>query len=227
MGKLFCGLDLGQASDYSALAIVEAFPSQIVQEIQGLDSELRVARPFKRTVEGHPISFHVRGLKRFLLGTSYPAIVESVHRTMYRLSEAVLTIDYTGVGRPVFDLFEARGLEPIAVSITGGEVVHGGGREWRIPKKDLVGCLVVAVQAQRLKVAKKLQAADWLLEELLAFHRSRSERTGHESFGAWREGIHDDLVLAVALAAWTASMWFTPSEEEVVAYEEDYHISTY
>ena len=28
--------------------------------------------------------------------------------------------------------------------------------------------------------------------------------TAHDSYGAWREGTHDDLVLAVALALWTA-----------------------
>jgi hypothetical protein len=28
--------------------------------------------------------------------------------------------------------------------------------------------------------------------------------TGHDSYGQWREGQHDDLVLAVALAAWWA-----------------------
>jgi hypothetical protein len=27
---------------------------------------------------------------------------------------------------------------------------------------------------------------------------------GNEQFGAWREGTHDDLVFAVALAAWGA-----------------------
>jgi hypothetical protein len=26
--------------------------------------------------------------------------------------------------------------------------------------------------------------------------------TGHDSYEAWRESVHDDLVLAVALACW-------------------------
>jgi hypothetical protein len=26
--------------------------------------------------------------------------------------------------------------------------------------------------------------------------------TGHDSYGAWREGTHDDLVLALACALW-------------------------
>jgi hypothetical protein len=28
--------------------------------------------------------------------------------------------------------------------------------------------------------------------------------TGHDSYEAWREGEHDDLVLAAALAVWAA-----------------------
>jgi hypothetical protein len=28
--------------------------------------------------------------------------------------------------------------------------------------------------------------------------------TGHDSYGAWRESIHDDLVFAVGLAVWSS-----------------------
>jgi hypothetical protein len=31
--------------------------------------------------------------------------------------------------------------------------------------------------------------------------------TGHDSYEAWREGDHDDLVLAVALACWTGERY--------------------
>src|SRR5205807_4340060 len=34
--------------------------------------------------------------------------------------------------------------------------------------------------------------------------RMKQTATGHEQFGAWREGEHDDLVFAVALAHWGA-----------------------
>ena len=33
--------------------------------------------------------------------------------------------------------------------------------------------------------------------------------SGNEQFGAWREGEHDDLLLATALACWAAAQ-FTP-----------------
>jgi hypothetical protein len=51
---------------------------------------------------------------------------------------------------------------------------------------------------------------------------------GNEQFGAWREGAHDDLVLAVALACWAVEIaypqrgaqvdeWFTsPYEADMI-----------
>jgi hypothetical protein len=34
--------------------------------------------------------------------------------------------------------------------------------------------------------------------------RVKITASGNEQYGAWREGEHDDLVLAVALACWGA-----------------------
>ena len=34
--------------------------------------------------------------------------------------------------------------------------------------------------------------------------RAKVSEAGNTQFGAWREGSHDDLVLAVALACWAA-----------------------
>ena len=42
--------------------------------------------------------------------------------------------------------------------------------------------------------------------------------TGHEQYGAWREGQHDDLVLAVALACWGAKKMYPNPPYEDEAY---------
>ena len=42
-----------------------------------------------------------------------------------------------------------------------------------------------------------------LLREMTEM-RVKMTGSGRERFGAWREGEHDDLVLAVALACWAA-----------------------
>ena len=40
--------------------------------------------------------------------------------------------------------------------------------------------------------------------ELLGFRVKIDPTTAHDSYAAWREGAHDDLVLALALAVWHA-----------------------
>ncbi len=88
------------------------------------------------------------------------------------------------------------------VTVTAGHrasPAEGGG--WLVPKKELVGTLQVLLQSRRLKVAVALPEAATLVRELQTF-QVKVTAAAHEAFGAWREGQHDDLVLAVAVAAW-------------------------
>ncbi len=52
-----------------------------------------------------------------------------------------------------------------------------------------------------MKIAAALPEAETLLRELEGF-RVRISAAGHDTYGAWQDGAHDDLVLAVALACW-------------------------
>lgn len=114
-----------------------------------------------------------------------------------------LVADRTGVGRPVVDVLRAAELSP--VTITGGDVVTQDGRDFRVPKRDLVSAVQVLLQSERLKIARALPEASMMTGELLAFKVSINLR-GHDSYGndagQWRENPHNDLVLAVALACW-------------------------
>jgi hypothetical protein len=184
--NFFLGVDLGQAQDYTALAVVEQ-------------------KSFR--YEPKPVEYHVRHLERLKLGTPYPAIVEQVQNLMQSpqlLNQAALVVDATGVGAPVVDLFRKIGLAPIAITITGGNAVTRERGGYRVPKRDLVTTLQVLFQSGRLKVAAELPEARLLVEELLNFKVKINVKTAHDSYEAWREGIHDDLVLAVALACWYA-----------------------
>jgi hypothetical protein len=78
---------------------------------------------------------------------------------------------------------------------------RGEGGGWRVPKRDLVAVLQVLLQTGRLKIASALPDADTLQRELLAFE-VKITSAANDTYGAWREGAHDDLVLAVALACW-------------------------
>jgi hypothetical protein len=71
-----------------------------------------------------------------------------------------------------------------------------------VPKKDLVGVLQVLLQERRLKVAPALEHAATLAGELQHFQLKTVPLK--PDVLEWRERPHDDLVLAVAIAAWLA-----------------------
>jgi hypothetical protein len=127
------------------------------------------------------------------------------------LTGTVLAIDRTGVGRAEVDQFVSAGiaasLRPL--TIAGGEKSGGGS----VAKKDLVGAVQVPFQNRRLQIAEGLPLASVLADELAAFW-VKITLAGNETFEAWRERDHDDLVLAVAMALYMGS--FPPSLVSIV-----------
>jgi len=193
------GLDLGQATDYSALAICEDISEPGVS-----------SRDRRRKV------LHTRYLDRFQL--PYPEVVRRVRRYLDdpRLEgRAVLAVDATGVGRPVVDMMREQGFrlneDFFGVLIHGGDKEHHDKGYWRVPKRDLVFSAQVALQEERLKFAKEMPLLDELVRELRDFRVKIDPRTAHDSYSHWREGMHDDLVLAVSLACWVAGKAGTTS----------------
>jgi hypothetical protein len=177
----YLGLDLGQAADYTALAIIQKLESN--------------------SVKYH----HLVHLQRFPLGTGYPEIVQQVREMGERRElsgKCTIVADATGVGRPVIDLFVQGQIPTIPITITGGNVeTFDGLGGWHVPKRNLVSMLQVLLQTGRLKIAQAITDTRTLVDELLAF-RVKVTSSASDTYEAWREGDHDDLVLAVALAAW-------------------------
>jgi len=193
------GVDLGQANDFTALSILEKHrDTTSTIEQKGFEPPTQITTT--RNI------FHLRHLQRLKLGTGYPDVVNIVSTMLKSLPSAknapALVTDATGVGRPVIDMMQKAGLRPIAITITSG---HDENRvssaEWRIPKRNLVSTLAVLLQSGRLKVAAGLTEAEVFIAELSNF-KVKISAAGHDSYDAWRESIHDDLVLSVALAAW-------------------------
>jgi len=181
MSDFILGLDLGQAQDYTALAVLER---------NGSSKKDR--------------KYQLRHLERLPLGTTYPAVVTHVKELMEKdplRGRVLLVVDATGVGLPVIDLLKKEGLRPIGITITGGTEATRVGGGYHVPKRDLVINLQVLFQSERLKAAESLPLARTFINELLGFKVKINIR-GHDSYEAWREGVHDDLVLAVSLAAW-------------------------
>jgi hypothetical protein len=150
----------------------------------------------------------LRHLERFTLGTKYDVIVRRVKALLSRepirsrLRHTALLADSTGVGRAVVDHFVAAGVRPISISIHGGAKVNPEEYGFRVPKRDLVSATQVLLQNGRLKIAPNLRDADVLKRELQNFKVKIDPKTAHDSYEHWREGDHDDLVLATAMACW-------------------------
>ena len=206
------GVDLGQARDSTAVAVIERVdaPQPPVRRVGGI------------LVQGEPApaTYALRPLERPALGTSYIIIVQRVIALLDmppldRFS-VPLVLDKTGVGTAVVDLFTAAGVRPRAVTISGGDrpnIVDP--YDLRVPKRDLASTLVALLQTGRLKVAKSLPLAQAFADELSAF-RLKVSPTGNDSYEAWRESDHDDLVLSVALAAWWAEMFGQQRAQEPI-----------
>ncbi len=203
----YMGLDLGKKQDYTALSIIQA----------GLGTRERgqYGQVITRMAEPDEVVYTVTWLERFKLGLSYPEMIEACVKRYRAIDTAgqglpgqahahkMLAVDATGVGGPVVDLLRKTGLNPLAITITGGDKASHEGQDYRVPKRDLVTCVQVLQQQRRLKVSPGLVEGATLVREMQSFSYKISE-VGHDSYGSWREGSHDDLTLSVACALWVA-----------------------
>ena len=179
MSRFHVGLDLGQANDYTAIAVVEEAGDDLLL---------------------------VRHLERFR-NTLYPDVADRLEALLdspQLRGKAELVIDRTGAGPAVADLFIKRGRSFKAVKIHGGDAETVEEGTYRVPKRNLVSALQAALQTGTLKISSALELAELLREELLNFRIKINIATGHDSYEHWREGEHDDLVLAAAMAVWSA-----------------------
>jgi hypothetical protein len=147
----------------------------------------------------------VRHLERYELGTPYTEIVDDMVDLLSDagfIGKTSLVVDGTGVGVPVIEMFRQAGLSPLPIWITGGDAVSRKGKIIRVPKRDLVSVLQVLFQSKRLKVSRALDLGPVLIDELMNF-RVKITTSANDTYGSWREGTHDDLVLALSMGCWT------------------------
>lgn len=176
-------LDLGQAAEFTALAVLQREPVR-------------------------PPVVAVRHLVRFPPGTPYAAIAESVATTIRDggLGRPPLIADLTAVGPGLLPMLRAAvrpaWVEPVLV--TAGQTVGKDDADGmaRVPKRDLVTNLQLLLQDRRLRAAPALPEAAVLVRELTAF-RAKVTLADTDALD-WRQRPADDLVLAVALGAWWA-----------------------
>ncbi len=211
------GLDLGQSQDYTALILLDQQrldPDQgkprmppTLESYRVVDGRVEfVPRPPPAPVVWH---YEVRGIRRYPLGTSYPAIVDDVVALGQRpeLDRVELLADATGVGAAIVDMFDRalrnvrslRGVQPVVIT-AGHEETRASNGAWHVPKRNLVASVQRVLQEGRIKLPKDKPEAGLLVNELQNYQVKLSD-AGHDSYNA-RQGQHDDLVLALALAVW-------------------------
>lgn len=178
------GLDLGQQNDYSVLSV---FTVKFNEDNRAL--------------------YELPYLKRFRLKTSYVDIVDQVIAIINKynlLLNYSLIVDYTGVGRPVVDLFRQKHLNPVALSITGGIKTNWVTNvEVNVPKKDIVTYLQLVLQNNRIAIAHDLPLLRTLTQEFLSFQLKIRDNTMSvtSSYGG-AYGVNDDIVMSMGIAVW-------------------------
>ena len=187
--RYFVGWDVGQSQDYSAVSVL------------------------KMTDTG---AYVVNHLERLALGMDYPSQVNHIYSLVNRKplagADTTVCLDQTGVGRAVYDMARKKGLNPVGLTLHGGDAVSWEDDKMavRAPKKDVIGCFVVLAQCGSVKIAKGLPYGDILLKELRDYQIKFNPNTANVSFGNGREAEHDDLVLAVAIPLWIAENRYPP-----------------
>lgn len=187
--QYFSGLGLGQAQQFSALAVLEKTTVTAGKEVK-------------------PASYALRHLERWPPGTPYAEIFARVAGAFAEapLANSDLVVDQTGVGKPVITMLRKAGakarLRLVTIS-SGQKATFEPGAGWLVPRKELVGVMQVLLQGQRVKIAPSLPHAERLVRELVNF-KAKVTAASELALEAWREGEHDDLVLACATAAWEA-----------------------
>jgi hypothetical protein len=184
---ILSGLDLGTAKNYTALACADRLP-------------LANPTPKRRWC------YEVVHLETWELGTSYVVLADKVQKRYEhpKLAGSVLVPDYTGVGRPVFDVLKSKRVRArmVPVLTTSGKLAHEEKETgvWHVPKIELVSTLQVLLQGEFIKIDPRLNLAERIKKELTEF-RVMITKSRNETFGA-EASQQDDLVFALMLLCW-------------------------
>src|SRR5919112_5709393 len=191
------GVDLGQANDFTAIAVLE---KTIAPPDTAMFSPVGES-PSNRLVEGRAV-YDLRYLKRPKLGTPYDVIARRVadlicelepQGSFNELGQVTLSVDATGVGRGICDMlgteFKRRGatskgtpkVDFRRVSVTGSNTslkrpTRTDGY-WAVPKKELVFPAVAAFQQGKIRIGK-VADREALVNELKNYRRTTNIATG-------------------------------------------------
>jgi hypothetical protein len=187
----YYGLDLGKRQDHTALVVLE------------LTWQYGAKDPATQRTAMHP-ALTVRYAPRLALDTELVSIPGFVRAATQRFDgefgrpkvPQTLLVDATGNGHAVIELLrrERHGLRLLPVCISSGRTAkHLKDSYLSIPRSDLLTRLKLLFERGQIKLERSAPGLENMERELLHF-----ETAGHQS-------EHDDLVMALGLAAWQAT----------------------
>jgi len=172
----------------------------------GIDVASRMDYTALVTLENIDNNYIIRQAKRWR-GQNYTQICNEI--TQYIKGDVI--IDATGVGYAVAEMLP----EPLTkIWLTGGERVTFDGQLWKVPQVQLISNLVLKIEQEQIKIPSNLSLKDNILHELNVLKQGKK-------FEA-KQGEHDDLVFALALALWgfeqntntNSGAIYAPSQQE-------------
>jgi hypothetical protein len=189
------GVDFGKMADPTAICVVEAF---------------KVPRPGLKP----EYRFEVRHMERMPLSTNYLEVgkrVAEVVRNLeaipvpanYQPPRLTLIVDGTGVGVSAVDIVRdaVHGTRArlTAATFTHGETLNTRRSQWTVGKAYRVNRLQTLFQTERIKLLANHPEAQAMANELRNYEL-KQDPDGDLKFGAFKVGMHDDLVTALGLA---------------------------
>jgi hypothetical protein len=211
--QMLIGVDFGQSKDYTAAVVVERSYDPVGNLYYRKGKE-------EASWQDLELMYAVRHLERLPLGMPYTKQVQWLVGMLEEIGGHVAVIaDATGVGRGVIDILreaidevarvdnprgeKIKSIQPGYIQITAGsKLTRGLHGILNVPKRDLVAAPLILFQDERLKISEDLEYTETLKKELENFKVKINISTANDSYAAWREDEHDDLVLALALACW-------------------------
>jgi hypothetical protein len=185
------GIDVGQKRDRTAIAVVEI--------------------PYRRPNVAR--SYFVKYLQRLEPDLLYTDVAAKVKRLDEQLREdaqkrrlwcrVTYILDATGVGEGVSEMIinALPNADIRKCYLTGGINPNNDGIQIKLPKTQMASTLLALFDDGRVKLPKRSKETEAMVEELLNYEIHVSEE-GHDQYGAFKTGSHDDLVTALGLACW-------------------------
>jgi len=191
----YMGNDLGQDQDRSAMAMVE-----FTMEPTGtIDPATRA--PFFRC------GLALRHLESPELGTPYPEVMERVFHLARHprvQGRCTVVVDANGPGGPMVDFYRRLPKECafVALKTTSGEEAKFVKGTWYVPKAMLLDRLDFVLRTKKLRIGPG-PMTEALIRELTLLERE-VRSSGYVAFSTPSAKVHDDLVMALAMAVWLA-----------------------